>query len=272
MTGDSNGSTRQHDPFVVEVNLMLARSKLPKYLRNLYQDVLAAKTLPGERLQGERLLHHILESQTAAHRLIITRAAQTARLRSDLQSFTKGTMAVANHNAKFPIQDVLSFHRAQLENLQLSLAQQACVAGKGVALFEQLRELRAQRNSLAQPFAEALKASGRAISALGASGLGQLTRFSSLLDAVSSIKDAEMQALSTTLHQLFGDDWLSDVQFCRFLSRSPKNSSPSPEQQFAPSQSTLSDLLNELWAADDSSASPAGIAGETPVLQSVRSS
>ena len=152
------------------------------------------------------------------------------------------------------------------EALQLTKAQQACIAERGVALFDQLRRLRDQRNSLAEPFAEvsafilhwlacsaldtdhapavmpgvrilylappikpALEACVQPCVAVGLQGMltgmwfqalsassppssvggaapAQLTRFSSLLNIVSSIKQQEMQALSTTLHKLFAND------------------------------------------------------------------
>lgn len=38
------------------------------------------------------------------------------------------------------------------DGMQLTMAQHACVAEKGIVLAEEMRALREQRNSLAEPF------------------------------------------------------------------------------------------------------------------------
>ncbi|KAK9802605.1 hypothetical protein WJX73_001111 [Symbiochloris irregularis] len=238
---ESSHRTRQHDSLVFTLTETVKHSSSPQYVQDMYADIVASK-LSGYP-EPETLLERIKVAHTHAFRLAqltsdfaldplawaqahaemkafvaASRLTFNDLAQSDPQAFGKLILLVVENNSRLPEQTVLKAHQAKLESLQLSKAQHASIAEKGMAFFEQQRTYRAQLESLNVPFAEVFRSSGTSASGLGATDPHHLAQFSSLLDQAVGIKNAEMVALSSTLNQIFGSNLLGDEQFTRYIS------------------------------------------------------
>ncbi|KAK9808305.1 hypothetical protein WJX73_009965 [Symbiochloris irregularis] len=232
------------DPLLADMQHLMARAKLPSYLHRLHRSVIdlrAGVTGQDDYSHGPALLQHLMETQGACWKLTqmsldpsLPKADVHAQMkafvalmraglsRCNLQSFTHGTLGLLGYNGRFDTQMVLRSHRASVDYMQLSMEQLAGLAEIGNTLFQQLRVLRAQRNSLAEPFMQAMRPSDISASQLGAFGAAdplQLSNFAGVVDDLVSVRNAEMQALSTALHRLSLDSWCSDEQYLRLHCR-----------------------------------------------------
>ncbi|KAK9812038.1 hypothetical protein WJX73_000316 [Symbiochloris irregularis] len=165
-----------------------------------------------------------------------TRAGIAASLRLHTRKYSEATLAVVQSNAAHPLQTVLRAHRAQMEDMQLSITQAAECAAVGAELFADLRTLRK----------ESSKHDGQ---------------------AAVTLRNAEMLAVARSTGRICCEEWLSDEQFIRMGAQQP-HSAVMPNDQIGVPETASGGLATQEMHPRPDSSNNISLLKRDPILQS----